>query len=95
MRIDKFLQVTGLIKRRVLACEACKRGLISINGLSVKQTREILPGDEILIDLPKKSTRIRVIAEPPASLSKARRNEIFEIMDVTVKASTDHDWDED
>lgn len=95
MRIDKFLQVSGLIKRRVLACEACKRGLISINGMTVKQTREIQPGDEILIDLPKKSTRLRVLAEPPASLPKARRNKIFEIIDVTVKVSTDHDWDED
>jgi ribosomal 50S subunit-recycling heat shock protein len=41
MRLDKYLQVTGLIKRRVQASEACRLGLVKVNNTVAKATREM------------------------------------------------------
>ena len=54
MRLDKYLQVTGLIKRRTLSNEACKLGLVSVNNVKAKPTKEIAVGDIIDIKLAKR-----------------------------------------
>ncbi len=49
MRIDKFLKVSRLIKRRSVANEACDSGRISVNGRPVKASYDVKPGDIIEI----------------------------------------------
>lgn len=81
MRLDKFLQVAGLIKRRVLANEACKRGLVKVNGQPAKPTREILPGDQVDLDLPHRDVAVRILQElPEHGFPRARRAEFFETL---------------
>jgi ribosome-associated heat shock protein Hsp15 len=96
MRLDKFLHITGLIKRRVLANEACKRGLIMVNGVAGKPTREVKAGDEVLIDLPRRETRLRILQDIPGrSLPRAKRHEFIEIVhDVARAAPADPFWDD-
>ena len=46
MRLDKYLKVSRLIKRRTVANEACDAGRVSANGRPVKASYEVKPGDE-------------------------------------------------
>ena len=49
MRIDKWLWAVRIYKTRSKAAEACKKGRVIIDGTAVKPSREIKPGDNILI----------------------------------------------
>ncbi len=52
VRIDKFLWAVRLFKTRSIAAEACKKGRVQINGVSVKSSRSIKAGDTIDIKTP-------------------------------------------
>ena len=49
MRIDKFLKVSRVIKRRTVAAEACSGGRIEINGKAAKPAKEVKPGDVVTV----------------------------------------------
>lgn len=49
MRIDKYLKVSRIIKRRTVASEACAGGRVTVNGKIAKPSTDIKPGDIILI----------------------------------------------
>lgn len=49
MRIDKFLKVSRIIKRRTVANEACSGGRVTINQKTAKPSSEVKPGDVISI----------------------------------------------
>ena len=49
MRLDKYLKVSRIIKRRTVANEACTGGRVSLNGKTAKPGSEIRPGDIISI----------------------------------------------
>ncbi len=49
MRLDKFLQVSRLVKRRTLANELCDRGRVRVNGQRAKATASVKAGDVITI----------------------------------------------
>ena len=55
MRLDKFLKVSRLIKRRTVAAEACDAGRVSVNGQAAKAGKEIKVGDTIAISFGDKS----------------------------------------
>lgn len=62
MRLDKFLKVSRLIKRRTLANEVCDAGRISIGGRAAKAGHEVKPGDELTIDFGRRLLVVRVEA---------------------------------
>ena len=49
MRLDKYLKVSRLIKRRTVANEACDGGRITVNGKTAKASYDVKVGDEIAI----------------------------------------------
>ena len=49
MRVDKFLKVSRIIKRRTVAAESCSQGRVTINGRAAKPGSEVNPGDELKI----------------------------------------------
>ena len=51
MRLDKFLKVSRLIKRRTVANEACDAGRVQVNGTVAKASVKVKPGDVIEIQL--------------------------------------------
>ncbi len=53
MRLDKYLKVTRLIKRRTVANEACDAGRISVNGKPARASYDVKVGDLIEINLGK------------------------------------------
>lgn len=63
MRIDKFLKETRIVKRRVMANEACDSGKVSINGRVVKAGTQVKAGDEITLDFNYRIIKIVVTDE--------------------------------
>lgn len=62
MRIDKYLKVSRLIKRRSVANEACDSGRISVNGRPVKASYDVKVGDVIEITLGERVNSYEVTA---------------------------------
>ena len=60
MRLDKFLKVSRLIKRRTVANEACDAGKVSVNGKPARASYDVKVGDEIEINMGKSPLKIRV-----------------------------------
>ena len=61
MRLDKYLKVSRLIKRRTVANEACDNGRISVNGRVVKASYEVKPGDKIEITMGPRTVSVEVV----------------------------------
>ncbi len=60
MRLDKYLKVSRLIKRRTVAQEACDGGRVSVNGRPVKPSYDVKEGDVIEISFGSKKTKAKV-----------------------------------
>jgi ribosomal 50S subunit-recycling heat shock protein len=60
MRLDKYLKVSRIIKRRTVACDACEQGKVSVNGKVAKPSVNIKEGDIIEITFGEKTLKVRV-----------------------------------
>lgn len=60
MRLDKFLKVSRLIKRRTLAKEVCDQGRITVNGQPAKAGTNVKIGDELIVRFGQKLVTVRV-----------------------------------
>ena len=61
MRLDKFLKVSRLIKRRTVANEACDAGRVMVNGKPAKASVNVKVGNEIEIMFGQKAVKVRVL----------------------------------
>ena len=61
MRLDKYLKVSRLIKRRTVANEACDNGRVSVNGRPVKAGYEVKVGDRIEISMGPRTVTVEVL----------------------------------
>ena len=61
MRLDKFLKVSRLIKRRTVANEACDNGRISVNGRVVKASYDVKVGDKNEISMGTRTVAVEVL----------------------------------
>ena len=61
MRLDKFLKVSRLIKRRTVANEACDNGRICVNGRVVKASYDVKVGDRIEISMGARTVAVEVL----------------------------------
>lgn len=66
MRIDKFLKVARIIKRRTVANEAADNGRITVNGKIVKPSYEIKIGDVVEIKFGNNTSKFKITAIPKA-----------------------------
>jgi ribosomal 50S subunit-recycling heat shock protein len=62
MRLDKYLKVSRLIKRRTLAAEAADGGRISVNGKTAKPSRDVKVGDIIELSFGQSKLRVEVLS---------------------------------
>ena len=62
MRLDKYLKISRLIKRRTVANEACDGGRVSVNGAPAKASREVKPGDIIEIRFGARTVKVEVLS---------------------------------
>ncbi len=61
MRIDKYLKVSRILKRRTVGKEACEGGRVSVNGKDVKPSFDVKVGDEVSIRLGGKTLKFVVL----------------------------------
>ena len=61
MRLDKYLKVSRLIKRRTVANEACDSSRVTVNGKLVKPSYDVKIGDSITIAFGSKQVTVRVL----------------------------------
>lgn len=61
MRLDKYLKVSRLIKRRTVANEACDAGRVTLNGRPAKASAEVKAGDILEIGFGTKAVRVEVL----------------------------------
>lgn len=61
MRLDKFLKVSRLIKRRTVANEACDAGRVLVNDRPAKASAQVKAGDVLEIQFGSKSVRVEVL----------------------------------
>lgn len=71
MRLDKFLKVSRLIKRRTVANDLSSGGGVTINGKTAKPSTEVKPGDVLVLDLGRHTITVRV-EEVPAKAVPAQ-----------------------
>ena len=61
MRLDKFLKISRLIKRRTVANEACDAGRVLVNGKPAKASVKVKPGDIIEIQFGSRTVKVEVL----------------------------------
>ena len=62
MRLDKYLKVSRLIKRRTVANEACDNGLFSVNGKAARASYEVKVGDQISLRFGQRTLTVEVLS---------------------------------
>lgn len=61
MRLDKYLKVSRLIKRRTVANEACENGKVALNGKIAKPSADVKEGDVLELTLGEKVIKVKVV----------------------------------
>lgn len=79
MRLDKFLKVSRLIKRRTVANEACDAGRVLVNGRPAKASVKVAVGDIIEIVFGNRTVKVRVL-EIQDTTKKEEAKDLFEYL---------------
>ena len=61
MRLDKFLKVSRILKRRTVAADACEKGKVKVNGKEGKPGTKLKIGDEVTIEFGTSSLKFKVL----------------------------------
>lgn len=76
MRVDKFLNVVNITKRRSISEDMCKSGVVSINGVVAKPSKDVKIGDKITIKFITREANYQVLAIPVTkSIPKSSQSE--------------------
>ena len=80
MRLDKFLKVSRLIKRRTVANEVSDTGRVYVNGNSAKPAKQIKEGDEIKIEYANRTVCVRVLKVTSNNISVQEASSLYEVI---------------
>ena len=81
MRLDKFLKVSRLIKRRTVANEVSDMGRVFVNGNPAKPAKQIKENDIIEIEYATRTTKAKVLKVPAGNVSIQQAQELYEIVE--------------
>ncbi len=79
MRLDKFLKVSRILKRRTVAQEACKAGKVTVNGRDAKPAHALKVGDEVELFFAAGSLKFRVL-DLKETVKKEDAAKLYEII---------------
>jgi ribosomal 50S subunit-recycling heat shock protein len=79
MRLDKFLQVARIVKRRALAQELCEDGAIAVNGQVAKAGRTLKIGDALVIRMRHQVLHATVTELPTGNVPKERAATLYRV----------------
>lgn len=80
MRLDKYLKVSRIIKRRTVANDACDAAHISVNGRVAKASYDVKEGDVLEISFGQRQLKVRVLTVKD-SVAKADASSMYEIIE--------------
>jgi ribosomal 50S subunit-recycling heat shock protein len=90
VRLDKFLQVTRLVKRRALAQEVVRAGRVQVAGRTAKPGTEVRSGDVLDLRLGRRHLVVRVAAVPERP--RVGQEGLYEVLLDEREAAADDDW---
>ena len=80
MRLDKYLKVSRIIKRRTVANEACDAAHVTVNGRPAKASYDVKVGDEIIVSFGQRTLKIRVL-DVRDFTAKADASSLYEVIE--------------
>ncbi len=89
MRLDKFLKVSRIIKRRTVAKEACEGGRVKVNGQTGKPGRSVSPGDRLEIAFGNRTLEVE-IQEVKSHVPASSAQSLYEV--IREEYADDSDW---
>jgi ribosomal 50S subunit-recycling heat shock protein len=82
MRIDKWLSSTNVVKRRTIATDMVKSGVVLVNGIKAKASKNVAVGDSVTIEYLKGAKSYKVLAIPTTkSIPKSQKDQYVEEME--------------
>jgi ribosomal 50S subunit-recycling heat shock protein len=79
MRLDKYLKVSRLIKRRTVANEACDQGKVLLNGKSAKPSAEVKEGDVLEMRFGERALKVQVLSTAEHA-AKADASSLYQVL---------------
>jgi ribosomal 50S subunit-recycling heat shock protein len=79
MRLDKWLKVSRLIKRRTVAQMACEHSRVFVNDKIAKSSYEMKVGDKVHLELGSRALTVQVLAVPLKAVSAQDASSLYEI----------------
>lgn len=81
MRLDYFLKLSRLVKRRPLAKEMCDKKLVCVNDVVAKAGKEIEPEDILSIKYPHRTLKVKIETVPERAVSKKDASALYTILE--------------
>ena len=81
MRLDKFLKVSRLIKRRTVANTVSEMGRVLVNGNSAKPAKQLKVGDIIEIEYASKTEKVEVLIIPKGNVSIQESSTLYKVIE--------------
>ncbi len=81
MRLDKFLKVSRLIKRRTVANEVSDMGRVLVNNNPAKPAKQIKENDIITIEYANRTVKAKVLKVPTGNVSIQESSNLYELLD--------------
>lgn len=81
MRLDKFLKVSRLIKRRTVANDVSDQGRVLVNGTPAKPSKQLKEGDVVEIEHFNKNVKIKITRIPSGNVSIQEAQTLYEEID--------------
>lgn len=88
MRLDKFLQVSRLVKRRASAKEACLGGRVQLNERVAKPGNEVEVGDLITLTWGRRTIQVEVLVVPERNLPASKAKTLYKVLKEEFAAPT-------
>ncbi len=80
MRVDKYLKLSRIIKRRTVANDACDADRVLVNGKPAKPSKEIKVGDIIGVRFGDKEAYFKVLVIPTSNVGKSDATSLYEVV---------------
>ncbi len=81
MRLDKFLKLARIIKRRTIANKACDNDKVEVNGKIAKPSKKVKVGDTVTVTFGQNQYAMRITEIPTGNVPKDKANNLFEIIE--------------
>jgi ribosomal 50S subunit-recycling heat shock protein len=92
MRLDKWLKLSRLIKRRTVAQMACDQGRVLVNERISKSAHELKPGDIVHLELGTRAITVKVVEVPTRNIPAQEAGGLYEIIEEVRRAPEVLEW---